>query len=209
MKNESYECGGFYKNYDMSGTIYTGTGIVKVHDIFDKLPDFMLQADCLFCDTPGSGSIYHGFYRKADMETRDSFSALNHRFFECVDEIKPKTLFIEVFSANKDFFFEQSKSRYKHVKAYNTTYYRRNKCWIIQASDVADFDYPFEGMDEQDVIEYICKNHPYDCIGDLFMGRGLVGFYANKYGKKFVGTELNKKRLAVLLERIKQGKLKV
>ena len=34
------------------------------------------------------------------------------------------------------------------------------------------------------------------------MGRGLVGVNAYKNGKRFVGTELNHKRLAVLLERI-------
>ena len=39
-------------------------------------------------------------------------------------------------------------------------------------------------------------------IGDLCMGRGLVGVNAYKNGKRFVGTELNHKRLAVLLERI-------
>lgn len=34
------------------------------------------------------------------------------------------------------------------------------------------------------------------------MGTGLVGLNAHKNEKKFVGTELNKKRLAILLQRI-------
>ena len=48
---------------------------------------------------------------------------------------------------------------------------------------------------------------PYKIIGDLCMGRGLVGFYANKYNRPFVGIEFNKKRLAVLVHRINVGKL--
>jgi hypothetical protein len=38
------------------------------------------------------------------------------------------------------------------------------------------------------------------------MGRGLVGFYAHSDGRQFVGTELNYKRLAVLIERVKTGR---
>ena len=40
-----------------------------------------------------------------------------------------------------------------------------------------------------------------------FSAAYLPGYYANKYGKRFVGTELNPKRLAVLIERINSGKL--
>lgn len=37
--------------------------------------------------------------------------------------------------------------------------------------------------------------------------RGMVGYYSNAAGKPFVGTELNKKRLAVLMERKRTEKL--
>ena len=36
------------------------------------------------------------------------------------------------------------------------------------------------------------------------MGRGLVGKYSAMNDKKFVGTELNKKRLAVLVDYMKE-----
>ena len=38
------------------------------------------------------------------------------------------------------------------------------------------------------------------------MGRGLVGYNSFINNKPFVGTELNKKRLAVLIDRIKKVK---
>lgn len=205
-----WEYGELYKKYDMEGLINAGTGIVKVHNIFDPLPEIMYQADCIFCDPPCSKANINTFYTKADRtDYQQSYEPFAKRFFECVDEIAPKTIFIEVFASNRKYFLEQCKARFEYVTEYNTTYYHKKecKCWIIQASHTPNAAYPFEGMDEQDVIEYICGNHPYNCIGDLCMGRGLVGFYANKYGKRFVGTELNKKRLAVLLDRIEKGKL--
>ena len=62
-------------------------------------------------------------------------------------------------------------------------------------------------MDEENIIEWICENEEFECIGDLCMGKGLVGINAHKNGKRFVGTELNHKRLSVLLEKIGNYKL--
>lgn len=129
------------------------------------------------------------------------------RFWEVIDEIKPKRLFLEVFKSNKERFILECQKRYKNVKVYNSMYYKnpKNKCWIIQASNDDLLDIEIEGIDEEKVIENICNNADYECIGDPCMGKGLVAFYANKIGKKFVGTELNKYRLAVCLQRVTTG----
>lgn len=42
--NKKWEYGEFYKKYNMEGEISVGTGTVKVHDIFNPLPDFMKKA---------------------------------------------------------------------------------------------------------------------------------------------------------------------
>lgn len=209
--SKKWEYGEAYKKYDMEGEIEIGTGKVKVHDIFEPLPNFMKEADCIFSDPPCSLSNINTFYTKADKEEEQkfSFTPFENRFFECVDEIKPKKLFLEVFKANRDSFIKKCKERYDNVNVYESMYYhsKKNKCWIIVCSNEELPNYPFEGIDEQNVIEWICQNVDYKCIADPCMGRGLVGFYSNKYNKKFVGTELNKKRLAVLLERINKNKL--
>jgi hypothetical protein len=62
----------------------------------------------------------------------------------------------------------------------------------------AQLDY----LDEEDIIGWVCANEDYGCIGDLCMGRGLVAVNAYKNGKKFVGTDLNHKRLSVTVEKI-------
>lgn len=201
---------GFYKKYDMSGEINIGTGKIKVHDIFDDLPEFMKQSDCLFIDPPCSRGNYKSFYTKADKAVRKDIDCFNGRLFELIDEINPKHLFIETFKSNNETIFNRLNDRYgTNIKEFNSFYYgsQKNVCYILYAylDDNNQFEIPY--IDEEKAIEFICKYLEFDCIGDLCMGKGLVGFYANKYNKKFVGTELNKKRLACLIEHIIKGKI--
>ena len=92
---------------------------------------------------------------------------------------------------------------YKYVTFYNSTYYRDNNrlCYVIRGSNNAKKP-SLDGMDEEDIIKWVCKNEDYSCIGDLCMGQGLVGVNAYKNGKRFVGTEANHKRLSVLVEKL-------
>lgn len=207
----AWEYGEVYKKYDMSGIINIGTGTVKVHDIFNPLPDYMKNADVIFSDPPCSEGNLKTFYTKADLEKLKFFEDFQKRFFECVDEIKPKTLFLEVFANNKNSFYNECLKRFKQVIVLDSYYYhnKKNKCWVYYCCDEIDPKIVelLNNRDEQKIIELICKNYNFECIGDLCMGRGLVGYYANKYNRKFVGTELNQKRLAVLIDRINHGKL--
>lgn len=208
--NSKWEYNEYYKNHDMSVDIQTGTGIVKVHNVFDPLPDFMKQADCIFVDPPCNLSNINSFYTKADrLDYQQSYLPFQNRLFECIDEISPKRLFLEVFTSNLAAFKAECEKRFKNVRTYNTTYYfnKRNKCYILACDNEETLcEYPFDGIDEETAIEWICKSVYFDCIGDLCMGQGLVGWYANQAGKRFVGTELNLKRLAVLVESIETNK---
>lgn len=211
MKKNNWEYGELYKKFDMSGIIEVGGGKLKVHDIFEPLPEFMKEADCIFCDPPCSLGNINSFYTKADrVDWQMSFMPFAERLFECIDEINPKILFLEIFKSNYDLFLAEVKSRYKYVKILNSTYYhnQKNKCWVFAASNepLPKIVETFEGLDEENIVEKICQNIPFNCIGDLCMGMGVVGWNAFKNGKKFVGTELNKKRLAVLVDKIKQTK---
>ena len=184
--------------------IFENNSKLKVHNLFDTLPDFMKEADIIFVDPPCSKGNINSFYTKADRtDYQNSYEPFTIRFWECIDELKPKRLFIEVFKSNKERFIKECEQRYKNVTLYQSMYYNnpKNICWIIVCSNEPS-DYPFENMDEEKVIEWICANEDYNCIGDLCMGKGLVGYYAYKNNKKFVGTELNHKRLSVAIERI-------
>jgi len=208
MLKKSFKYGNFHLTYDMSGEINIGTGIVKVHSIFDDVPQFMLSADCIFVDPPCSKGNLKSFYTKAEMVLEKSYEAFNTALLETINKIKPKRVFIEVFKSNKEIIENYLNLRFEKVSTTQSYYYfdKSKVCWIVQASnDGIMYDIPY--VDEQNVIEYICKEVNFNCIADPCMGRGLVGFYANKYNKKFVGTELNEKRLAVLIERINKGKI--
>lgn len=179
---------------------------VKVHDIFEPLPEFMKQADCIFTDLPYNLALLNGFYTKAERtDYKDNFKCFYGRLFQCVDEIAPKTLFLEIGKEYLSELIAECKKRYKYVTFYNSTYYhsKKNKCYIIHATnEFKKRKYALDDMDEEDAIKWICSNVEFECIGDLCMGKGLVGYNAWKNDKKFVGTELNKKRLMVLVDKI-------
>lgn len=208
--SKAWDYGGFADKYDMSGEIHIGTGIVQVHDIFNPLPEFMRQADVIFSDPPYNKSALSSYYTKAGLsEKPDSFEAFFYRFIECVDIISPKLLCLEVGLAQTDMYIREFANLYKNVHKVESWYYgnKNQKCNILFFSnqEFSECVTNMPSMDEEQVIDYLCKNLEYSCIGDLCMGKGLVGFYSNKYGKPFVGTELNPKRLAVCCERVTSG----
>lgn len=202
-----WDYGGYADKYDMQGEIHIGTGIVQVHDIFKPLPSFMRKADVIFCDPPYNKSALSGYYTKAGIDEKpDSFEAFFYRFVECVDIISPKLLCLEVGLPQTEMYIREFSKLYKNVHQVQSWYYgnKRQKCNILFFSNE---NFPecvlnMPSMDEEKVIAYLCENLEYLCIGDLCMGKGLVGYYSNKFGKPFVGTELNSKRLAVCCERV-------
>ena len=204
--------GDAYLKYPIpeAGYEFDDGSIVKVHDIFNPLPKFMKDADLLFIDPPWNLGNINTFYTKAEKEERvESYKSFYLRLFECIKEIHPVTCYVEVGKEYLAEFIIEMKQIFNYVNFYNSTYYHKKDrlCYVIRGS--RKFKKPkLDGIDEEDIIELICTNEEYKCIGDLCMGRGLVGLNSYKNGKRFVGTELNHKRLSVLIERIatyKQG----
>lgn len=195
-----------YKRYPLTEQpyIFPDGSIVQVHDIFDPLPEFMKQADILFVDPPWNLSNINTFYMKADKAERiGEYGKFYKRLFDCIEEINPHTCYVEIGKEHLADFVLEMRRLFKYVTFYNSFYYHdKNKiCYVVRGS--MKFKKPkLDYMDEEDIIEWVCKNEDYTCIGDLCMGRGLVGVNAYKNKKRFVGTELNHKRLSVLVERI-------
>lgn len=207
---ERFKYDNLYQKYDMTGDIHIGTGIVRVHDIFNQTPAFMLDADLVISDPPYNASALSGFYTKAEIDKKpDSFESFFDRFFEVVAEINPKLVCLEIGVPQLDMYLKKLRPMYSHIIQVESCYYKnkKNKCIFLFASngDIPGFLYDVPFMDEEELIAFLCKSLDYECVADPCMGLGLVGFYANKYGKKFVGTELNKYRLAVCCERVTTG----
>ena len=206
--SEKWNYGDAFKKYPLTDKpyIFDDGSTVQVHDIFDPMPEFMRDADVIFVDPPWNQGNLTSFYTKADKVNPHKFDMFYKRLFECIAEVRPKYAFVEVGKEKLADFILEMRKIYKHVIFYNSTYYysKSNLCYIVQGSDKYK-NLKLDGMDEEDVIEWICQNIDYKCIGDFCMGRGLVGMYSWGSQKKFVGTELNHKRLSVLLERIYEG----
>lgn len=185
--------------------IFDDGSMLKVHDIFNNIPNIMLNADILFIDPPWNLGNLNTFYTKADKidEHKKSFESFYDRLFECIADIKANTCYIEIGKENLHNFIIEMKKIYKHVTFFNSTYYHKKEslCYVVKGSNKRN-KFKLDGIDEENIIEYICKNEEYDCIGDLCMGRGLVAINAYKNYKRFVGTELNHKRLSVTIEKI-------
>jgi hypothetical protein len=202
----NWEYGGVYRNYDMSGPIALPNGsMVQVCDwTVDRLPYFMGAADTLFIDPPWNIGNVKSFYTKAGKQaTHADFIGFCNKLRLVIDEINPATVFLEMGKQYLGWWLERLALPFKSVTFYNSTYYhrQRNKCYVIQASNVLKKRYAtLEDQDEEDIIAWLCANHEYNCIGDPCMGRGLVGRHAYLQGRRFVGTELNPKRLAVLVD---------
>jgi hypothetical protein len=184
--------------------IFDNGSKIKTHNIFDPLPEFMKEADLLFVDPPWNLGNLNTFYTKANRtDYQDNFEKFFCRLFECIREINPHTCYVEVGKEYLPNFIMETRKLYKYVTFYNSTYYHNKDkvCYVVRGSQ--KFKKPkLDGMDEEDIIKWICANEGYNCIGDLCMGCGLVGLNAYLNGKKFVGTELNHKRLSVLLREI-------
>lgn len=202
-----WDYGGAHERHDMNGIIeLPNNSLVQVFDwTTGPLPDFMRQADTVFVDPPWNAGNVRTFYTKADLASgRVDFRHFLGLLWERILEISPQYLFLEMGKEHLGEILVEAKRRWKYVTFYNSTYYhkKQNICYVIHATnDYANRRYKcLEGMDEQRIIEWICRHHSYQCIGDICMGQGLVGWNAYLAGKRFVGTELNRKRLAVLVE---------
>ena len=215
MADWSY--GGYAAKYGVvkGGEYDIGTGHVKCCDLTEELPEFMRSARVVFVDPPCSQGNLQSFYTKAGVRLENQFSLFLPKLFERIQEIAPQACFIESFASNIDDVKTFISTEFRYMAVIQSHYYhnRKNRCWIVagvnkEPEGWEDWCMSVHDMDEQSIIREICNTvSPKSVIGDLCMGRGLVGYYANKIGRPFVGTELNPSRLAVLFEWIKTGKL--
>lgn len=205
----NWEYGGVYKKYNMDGIINLPNNSKLMECDFTKnLPEFMKDADTLFIDPPWNIGNVNSFYTKADINhVHFDFIKFSDYLFAAIEKINPKYLFIEMGKEFISVYLEWCKKKYKYVTFYNSTYYHKksNKCYVIHATNIfKNRRYKIlEDMDEENIIEWICRDHEYKCIGDLCMGTGLVGKNAFINNKRFVGIDINRKRLALLVDYIR------
>ncbi len=202
-----FDYGNAYLEYPVDDFTFTDGSRLKVHNIFDPTPEFMKQADLLFVDPPWNEGNLRSFYTKNEDVLEDTYSAFYHRLFEVIEEIQPMTAYVEIGKEYLADFIMEMRKHFKYVTFYNSSYYHtsKNHCYIVRGSFKAKKP-RLDGLDEENIIEWICENEAYTAIADPCMGQGLVALYASRAGKKFFGTEMNPKRLAVARKRVEHGR---
>lgn len=179
-----------------------GTGRVAVHDICEPLPAFMHAADVLFVDPPYDLGALNAFYTKAGRtDYHASFDHFADAFFQRVAEIAPETCYIEIGNRQIEKWAARLAALYPVAQRWPVVYYKKHPTNIIRGG-ATPTALNLTGMDEAKCIDLIARAEEYSVIGDLCMGRGLVGLAAQRAGRPFVGTELNPRRLACLLDDI-------
>lgn len=175
---------------------------LSVYDIFDGLPKYMYESDMIYSDTPWNLGNITSFYTKAGLQKRCfSFDKFAKIVFNHIKAIKPKTCYLEIGKQNINMFKSLMESQFPIVQVWNIVYYKKNPCMLIRGgSSVQKFN--FTGIDDEDTPFHAMENENFNCVADFCMGLGATAFAAYKHKKRFVGTELNKRRLAVTIDRV-------
>ena len=174
---------------------------VAVHNIFNPLPPFMHTADLLFVDPPWNQGNLNTFYTKAGRDDYQEWQRFTAVLFQRIGEVNPTTCYIEIGNQFVDEWYGRLANMFECVQRWPVVYYRKHPTNIIRGGS-APIDYDFTGMDEAKAIGLIGQIETYRVMGDLCMGQGLVGLSAWAAGRPFVGTELNQRRLANLLQKL-------
>lgn len=172
---------------------------VAVYDIFDSLPSFMNVTDLLFVDPPYNQSALNAFYTKAGRDDYQEWKKFTGVLFRRIAEISPTTCYIEIGNQFVDEWQDLLASLYPSIQRWEVVYYRKHPTNILRGGQ-QPIGCDFTGMDEAKVIAQIGQVDGRGVMGDICMGLGLVGLSAWAAGRPFVGTELNKRRLANLLQ---------
>ena len=181
-----------------------GVGTVAVHNIFAPLPAWF-DCDLLFVDPPWNRGNVNSFYTKAGRQDYiEDFADFERALFARIDQVAPAVCYLEVGFQAVDRWRAALAARYPAVQRFDVTYYKRSPCHILRGGAVPTA-HDYTGRDEADVIAAVAIDEQYSVMGDFCMGRGLVGLAAHHAGKPFVGTELNKRRLAVLLDKLAEA----
>jgi oligoribonuclease NrnB/cAMP/cGMP phosphodiesterase (DHH superfamily) len=108
--------------------------------------------------------------------------------------------YLEIGKQHKDDFISRLEKLYQIVDCWDITYYRKNPCCLCRGGPTSP-DYDFTGLDD-DVTPFAAVEYEQpESVADLCTGTGLTMLAAHKNHARFLGTELNRRRLAVAIEK--------
>lgn len=174
---------------------------IAVADIRAPLPEFMRGADMVYTDPPWSKGNMNSFVTKAGLDTYvASFDEFMDVLFARIQEIGPRVCYLEVGKQHRQDFADRLQALSPVVQEWSILYYRKHACFLLRGGDGA-VETDFTGLDDEETpAAAIAADRPI-CVADLCTGRGLSLLAAHQHGVRFIGTELNRRRLAVAIDR--------
>lgn len=180
-------------------TWYCGESHVSVMDITNGYPYSTMKADMIYCDCPWNLNILNVFNRKAERKEMRDFKDFYSHLFRIIRITNPEVCYLEIGKENVKLFENNMKLLYKHVDVYGITYYHKNACHLIRGGkDISPYNYG--GMDDDATPYMAVAKEKKRIVCDPCMGKGLTALAALENGCTFVGTELNKRKLAAGIE---------
>jgi len=183
--------------------LVTGS-MVTVCDIIHGMPEYMFDADMIYCDPPWSLGNTNSFYTKAGKTESyiHDFSEFYSALFARIAQINPRACYLEIGKRHADIFEREMGRLFPSVGIWEIRYYRKNPCLLVRGGERPSSSFDFTGLDDtRTPAAAIDLEYP-SCVADLCTGQGLTAVAAFKAGKRFVGTELNRRRLAVAIDRV-------
>lgn len=202
-KKIQWNYGNSWEKYPIDNHLYIESNtnsVVSVCDLTKNLPSYMLTADLIYCDPPWLSSNLNSFYTKAGFENNQNYQSFVECLFSRIKEINPLTCFLEIGKNNLDLFSIKLSKLFYYIEIYKVTYYKKHESFLIRSSNSHYSKFDYNSFDDMQTPLLAMQNENFTTVADLCTGRGLTGITAYKLNKRFVGIELNKRRLAVMID---------
>jgi hypothetical protein len=161
--------------------------------------------DLIYTDPPWNQGNVASFYTKAGQKGGGCFTALREalmRVFQTAGIVWAEMGKLHI----DDFISQMEQAGGKLTHRFACTYYRTKLVYLVRVSFLGGPDLPagvaerIEGADDANTPGLVMAAETWArIIMDPCTGRGLTGRTAHKYGRRFIGSELNPRRLANLL----------
>lgn len=181
----------------------TGSKLI-VQDILKGLPDIINNVDMLYFDPPWSQGNITCFLTKAEKQYKIDYNKFIDTIFIYIESIQPKVVYMEIGKQNLNMVLDKFNDMFEYVQHWKILYYKKNPCYLIRGSNYSIVDVDFTDLDDT-ITPFIAIENEKDLniktIGDFCTGQGLTALASLEYNKRFVGVELNKRRMAVTIDR--------
>ena len=177
-----------------------GDSAISVLDITESALDCFGDADMIYADAPWGLRNVNFFYNQVKKKRLNNFSDFYNKLFGVVKNVNAEVCYLEIGNEYLHVYTENMRRLYNAVQKWPIKYYGKRDCWLVRGGqDITPFD--FTGFDDSKTPSHAVKIENPQCVLDPCCGKGITGIAALESGARFIGTEINKRKLALFIKR--------